>query len=382
MQSLSEAIRATDPPEKENQPVQVRCGAQKADRLGLGANAERSSHELINPLLGQVLVKSIIDYFSIMHILITGAAGFIGQLLAEELLNDPTYRVTLTDIHQPPVPKGVRYPQNATAVKADLLAGAKDVVDSSLDTVYAFHGIMSSGSEANFDLGMSVNVDATRNLLEALRHTCPGVRVIYASSQAVYGQPLPEVVTDSVIPTPESSYGAEKIICEILINEYTRRKFITGFTLRFPTISVRPGAPTAAASSFLSGMIREPLGGKECVIPIEDRSFKSWLCSPRTLVYNLLVTLRLPADSIPPHIRQINVPGISVTVQGMMDALEKVGGKDKLALLREKEDPAVVPILKSWPTQFDNTQAISLGMKRDETFEQAVQDYKVQLENS
>ncbi|KAJ5137260.1 hypothetical protein N7526_003493 [Penicillium atrosanguineum] len=310
-----------------------------------------------------------------MHILITGAAGFIGQLLAKELLNDSEYRITLTDIHQPPIPQGVRYPQNATAVKADLLASARDVVDSSLDAVYAFHGIMSSGSEANFDLGMSVNVDATRNLLEALRHTCPGVRVIYASSQAVYGQPLPEVVTDSVIPTPESSYGAEKIICETLVNEYTRRKFITGFTLRFPTISVRPGAPTAAASSFLSGMIREPLDGKECVIPIEDRSFKSWLCSPKTLVHNLLVTLRLSGDSVPPHIRQINVPG-------MMDALEKVAGKDKLALLQEKEDPALVPILKSWPTQFDNTQAISLGMKRDESFEQTVLDYKVQLESS
>ncbi|KAJ5132526.1 hypothetical protein N7448_006684 [Penicillium atrosanguineum] len=317
-----------------------------------------------------------------MHILITGAAGFIGQLLAKELLNDSEYRITLTDIHQPPIPQGVRYPQNATAVKADLLASARDVVDSSLDAVYAFHGIMSSGSEANFDLGMSVNVDATRNLLEALRHTCPGVRVIYASSQAVYGQPLPEVVTDSVIPTPESSYGAEKIICETLVNEYTRRKFITGFTLRFPTISVRPGAPTAAASSFLSGMIREPLDGKECVIPIEDRSFKSWLCSPKTLVHNLLVTLRLSGDSVPPHIRQINVPGICVTVQGMMDALEKVAGKDKLALLQEKEDPALVPILKSWPTQFDNTQAISLGMKRDESFEQTVLDYKVQLESS
>jgi hypothetical protein len=129
-------------------------------------------------------------------------------------------------------------------------------------------------------------------------------------------------------------------------------------------------------------MIREPLDGKECVIPIEDRSFKSWICSPKTLVYNLLVTLRLPGDSVPPHIRQINVPGICVTVQGMMDALEKVGGKDKLALLREKEDPALVPILKSWPTQFDNAQAISLGMKRDESFEQTVLDYKVQLETS
>lgn len=317
-----------------------------------------------------------------MHILITGGAGFIGQLLAKELLNDPAYRVTLTDINQPPIPKGVAYPQNATTVKADLLTAAKDVVDSSLDAVYAFHGIMSSGSEANFDLGMSVNVDATRNLLEALRNTCPGVRVIYSSSQAVYGQPLPAIVTDDVIPTPESSYGAEKIVCETLVNEYTRRKFITGFTLRFPTISVRPGAPTAAASSFLSGMIREPLDGKECVIPIEDRSFPSWLCSPKTLVHNLLFTLSLRPDSIPPHIRQINVPGICATVQEMMDALEKVGGKDKLALLSEKHDPALVPILKSWPTRFDNSQAISLGFKRDESFEQAVRDYKESLESS
>ncbi|KAJ5103493.1 hypothetical protein N7532_004022 [Penicillium argentinense] len=317
-----------------------------------------------------------------MHVLITGAAGFIGQLLAKELLDDPKYNVTLTDIHQPPIPQGVRYPQNAKLVKSDLLTGAKDVVDSSLDAVYAFHGIMSSGSEANFELGMSVNIDATRNLLEELRHKCPGVRVIYSSSQAVYGHPLPEIVTDSVIPTPESSYGAEKIVCETLINEYTRRKFITGFTLRFPTISVRPGAPTAAASSFLSGMIREPLGGQECVIPIKDRSFKSWLCSPKTLVHNLIHTLYLPIDSVPPHIRQINVPGICATVQDMMDALEKVGGKDKLALLREREDPALIPILKSWPTQFDNSQAISLGFKRDESFEQAVRDYKQQLEQS
>lgn len=317
-----------------------------------------------------------------MHILITGAAGFIGQLLAKELLNDSSYRVTLTDIHESPIPKGVAHPENATAIKADLLTNAIDVVDPSLDAVYAFHGIMSSGSEANFDLGMSANIDATRHLLEALRHTCPGVRVIYSSSQAVYGQPLPEIVTDSVTPTPESSYGAEKIVCETLVNEYSRRNFITGFTLRFPTISVRPGAPTAAASSFLSGMIREPLDGKECVIPIEDRSFKSWLCSPKTLVHNLLLTLRLPADSVPPHIRQINVPGICVTIQEMMDALEKVGGRDKLTLLTEKEDPAVVPILKSWPTQFDNSQAISLGYKRDESFEQAVRDYKQELESS
>ncbi|KAL4810024.1 hypothetical protein BDV18DRAFT_130136 [Aspergillus unguis] len=310
-----------------------------------------------------------------MRVLITGAAGFIGQLLAKELLDDPSYTLVLTDINEPPIPAGVKYPQNARTVTADLLKGADAVVDKDLDAVYAFHGIMSSGSEANFDLGMTVNVDATRNLLEVLRKTCPGVRVVYSSSQAVYGLPLPEVVDDSVIPTPQSSYGAEKIVCETLVNEYTRRGFITGFTLRFPTISVRPGRPTAAASSFLSGMIREPLNGEECVIPLEDRSFKSWLCSPKTLVHNLILTLSLPADSIPSHIRQINVPGICVTVQEMMDALAKVGGQDKLALLKEKEDSALRPILNSWPTRFDNSQAISLGMKRDGSFEEAVRDY-------
>jgi nucleoside-diphosphate-sugar epimerase len=302
-------------------------------------------------------------------------------LLAKELLNDEKYKVILADVIEPPIPKGVKYPQNAKTVTADLLeGGAENVVDSSLDAAYVFHGIMSSGSEANFELGMRVNVDATRVLLEVFRKKCPGVRVIYASSQAVYGQPLPKVVTDDVIPSPESSYGAEKIICETLVNDYTRRGFITGFTLRFPTISVRPGKPTAAASSFLSGMIREPLNGQESIIPLEDRSFESWLCSPGTLVQNLIVTLTLPADSLPPHIRQINVPGICVTIQDMMDALGKIGGKDKLALLKEQEDPVVKKIVHSWPTRFDNSLAIKLGMKRDVSFEQAVADYKKSLE--
>jgi len=314
-----------------------------------------------------------------MHILITGAAGFIGQLLAKELLDDGSHTGVLADVVNPPVPGGVKYPQNAKTLKVDLVANADEVVNKSLDVVFVFHGIMSSGAEANFELGMAVNLDATRNLLESLRKTCPGVKVIYSSSQAVYGQPLPETVDDTVIPTPESSYGAQKLICETLVNDYTRRGFFNGLILRFPTISVRPGKPTAAASSFLSGMIREPLNGIECAIPIEDRSFPSWLCSPRTLVHNLLYTLDLDFSRLPTHIRQVNLPGVCVTIQDMMDALEKVGGKDKLKLLKEKNDPALIPILKSWPTRFDNTQAIGLGFKRDNSFEQAVLDYKMSL---
>ena len=315
-----------------------------------------------------------------MHILITGAAGFIGQLLTKHLLNDPSHTLTLTDIHEPPIPSGVKHPQNAQTRTADLLSpsGSDSVVTPSLDAIYAFHGIMSSGAEADFDLGMRVNVDATRNLLESVRRICSSgaVRVIYASSQAVYGQPLPAVVDDRVTPTPQSSYGAEKVICETLVNEYTRRGFVNGFVLRFPTISVRPGKPTAAASSFLSGLIREPLSGKECVVPVQDRAFRSWVCSPRTLVANLLHALTLRRDALPLHIRQINVPGISVSVQEMMDALERVGGKEKLALIKEKEDPALKAILLSWPTRFDNSLAYSLGFKPDTSFDQAVLDYQ------
>jgi nucleoside-diphosphate-sugar epimerase len=316
-----------------------------------------------------------------MQILITGGAGFIGQLVARELLDDPSHKVLLADVVEPPVPAGVKYPQNAKSVKVDLCAkaGVAEIVTKNLETVFVFHGIMSSGSEANHELGMQVNVDATRNLLDGLKATCSGVRVIYSSSQAVYGQPLPRIVSESIVPTPESSYGAEKIICETIINDYTRRGFIDGLTLRFPTISVRPGLPTAAASSFLSGMIREPMNGQECIIPIADPDFESWLCSPKTLVWNLIYALTMSTENIPKHIRQINLPGIGATVQDMEDALEKVGGKEKLKFLKVQEDPALLPILHSWPTRFDNAQAYALGFKGDHSFEQAVRDYKESL---
>ena len=314
-----------------------------------------------------------------MRVLITGAGGFLGQYLAKRLLNNPSYEVILTDIVNAPIPKGVKYPENATVVVADLFEDTSTVISQSLDAIYAFHGIMSSGAESNFDLGMRVNVDATRKLLDAVRTVVPGVRIIYASTQAVFGSPLPSTVDDAIIPTPQSSYGAEKLICEALINEYTRRGYINGFILRFPTISIRPGKPTAAASSFLSGMIREPLAGKESIIPLEDRSFTSWLCSPKTLVTNLVHALTVPPTSLPPHIRHVNLPGVSASVQDMLDALEKVGGKESLKLVTEKADPALEPILRSWPTKFDVTRALSLGYVADDSFESAVKDYQQSL---
>lgn len=321
-------------------------------------------------------------------VLITGAAGFIGQLLAQRLLLDPNYQVILTDIIQPPIPPKSKYSDNAKAVQADLgdAVSIESLVSTSfpLDAIYIFHGIMSSGSEANFDLGMKVNLHATMCLLEAIRKAPRKdgkfTRVIYASSQAVYGQPLPAVIDENVVPTPEGSYGAQKLICETLINDYTRKGFIDGLALRFPTISIRPGKPTQAASSFLSGMIREPLNGQECIIPLKDRSFRSWLCSPRTLAENLVYALNIDSRSkLQDHKRVVNMPGIGVSIQDMMEALAAVAGKEKLGLLREETDPDMERILRSWGTEFDNSLAYSLGFRKDVGFEQAVRDYIASL---
>ncbi|KAI2624770.1 hypothetical protein GGS21DRAFT_316283 [Xylaria nigripes] len=313
------------------------------------------------------------------NILITGAGGLIGPLIAERLLNETDYKVILTDLVDPIVPAGIKHPENATSAKGDitdasfvqtLLAAAQP-----LHAVFIFHGIMSAGSEANFDLSLRVNVNSVRDLLLALRVTNPGVRVIYASSQAVYGQPLPARVTDDVTPTPEGTYGAHKLLTEIFINDMHRKGFIDAFILRFPTVAVRPGRPTAAASSFLSGMIREPMNGEECVIPLRDRAFRSFLCSPSKLQENLFRVLHMNSARLPRHIRHINVPGVSVSIQELMDALAKHGGEDKLKLLREETMPELERILRSWSPDFDTTTPMSLGLVKDESGEEIVKEY-------
>ncbi|KAK6077029.1 nucleoside-diphosphate-sugar [Seiridium cupressi] len=317
-----------------------------------------------------------------MHILITGASGFIGQILAKELLSDASHHLTLTDITKPSVPSRPKYPQNATVIQADLTESSLNVVPGDLDAVILLHGIMSVGAENNFDLGYRVNVDATRNLLFTLANAHPGIRVIYASSAAVYGTPVPKLgVSERDMPSPENSYGCQKVICETLVNDLTRRGMITGFSLRFPAISVRSGPPAAAVTSFMSGIIREPLNGQECIIPIKDRSWKHWICSPKTLVYNIIVALSIRREALPPHRRAVNVPGFAVTVQDMLDALEEVGGKDKLSLVKEEErDATVKKILYSLPDDFDNSLGLSLGMKQDGSFVQVAREYIEMLE--
>lgn len=313
---------------------------------------------------------------AIMRILITGASGFIGQIVSKELAKSETNELILTDVVEPQAPQGIKSPQQCTCIKADLVDDVQAVVDKRLDAVIILHGIMSSGAEKDLHLGYRVNVDATRSLLDALATTCPGVRTIYASSEAVYGRPLPaKGVNESTVTTPEMSYGCQKIICEAIINDYTRRGLLSGYSLRFPTVSIRPGKPTAAVTSFLSGIIREPMNGEICVLPLADRQWKHWMCSPRTLVQNICIALKLAPDALPSHRRAINIPGFAVTVQDMLDALEQVGGKEKLELVREEPRPDLQSILYSWADDYDNSLALSLGMVRDTSFVQSVQDF-------
>ncbi|KAI1770277.1 NAD(P)-binding protein [Hypoxylon cercidicola] len=314
------------------------------------------------------------------NIIVTGAGGFIGPLLAARLLNDPGYRLILTDLVDPVVPTGLKYPQNVTTMKGDICdpAFVSSLLEAArpLSAIFIFHGIMSAGSEANWDLSLRVNVNSVRDLLVALRDTYPGVRVIYSSSQAVYGQPLPEgMVTDAVTPTPEGTYGAHKLLTEAFINDMHRRGFIDAFCLRFPTVSVRPGRPTSAASSFLSGMIREPMKGEECVVPLCDRAFRSFLTSPDCLQENLIRVLNMDSAKLPKHIRHINIPGISVSIQELMDALAKYGSEDKLKYLKEETNPDLERILRSWAPEIDTTTPLKLGLIKDESAEALVKQY-------
>ena len=309
-----------------------------------------------------------------MKILITGAGGFVGQALAEQLLNDG-HQVHLTDIVEPTVPPAATNRQNATCSKADLYEQPGVVLSKDLDAVYAFHGIMSAGSEDNFDLGYRVNLHSTLRLLEEIRKTCPGVRFVYASSCAAYGQPLPSMPSEATVCTPQSSYGTQKIMIEAAVNDYNRRGHIVGFTLRFPSITVRPGKPTQAASSWMSGIIREPLQGQESVLPCPD-DVKCWLCSPRTLVRNLVLCLTLPPDCMSPHVRQVLLPGITETVGSMLQALRDVGGEEAVRLVRREDaTPEIKAMLDSWPYEFDISRALAIGFVPDQAFRDTVEDF-------
>ncbi|TGB15694.1 D-erythronate dehydrogenase [Streptomyces sp. MZ04] len=323
-----------------------------------------------------------------MRIVITGGFGFLGQQVAETLLKRrtlcgaPVDRLVLADRF---VPAGSPLAADPVVdvVQGDLSERLDEIFARPVDVLIHLASAVSSECEADFDLGMSANLDTTRALLDAARTQSasggPTARVVFSSSVAVYGSdtalPLPPVVSESTLPTPQSSYGTQKRVCEMLVAEYTRKGFVDGRVARLMTVSVRPGKPNAAASGFLSGIIREPLAGLPAICPVGP-GLRVALASPRRTVEGILRIAEADRGlgglegGLP-----VNLPALTVTVAEMLDTLRKVAGDAVADLVTVAPDPAVEAIVGSWPAAFDNTRATALGLAPDESFESVVRAY-------
>ncbi len=298
-----------------------------------------------------------------MKIVITGGAGFLGCKLSEALLaKGGSPEIICIDQSEPakPVP-GVTY------VPGDICEpGAFDRLIAD-DTLSIFHlaAVVSSQAEDDFDLGMRVNLDATRALLERCRRLPDPPRFIFASSVAVFGV-APPIVDDETPARPLNSYGVEKVIGEHLVGEYARRGFIDGRCFRLPTIVIRPGAPNKAASSFASSILREPLQGQPTVCPVAE-DLAIWVQSPRAVIANIIHGHDLPTDAWEDGLRVLNLPGITVTVAQMLAGLERAGGD--AGLVSWRRDAATEAIVGSWPKGMITTRAAKLGFEADENID-------------
>ncbi|CAJ9643780.1 D-erythronate dehydrogenase [Burkholderia pseudomallei] len=317
-----------------------------------------------------------------MKVLITGGAGFLGQRLAKQLLargeltgpNGEPRRIAelvLLDVVQAHDFDDAR----VTARVGDIADRAvlEAAIDARTHAVFHLAAIVSGQAEADFDLGMRINLDASRLLLDVCRARGHRPRVVFTSSVAVYGGALPELVRDDTALEPQSSYGAQKAIAELLLSDYTRRGFVDGRVLRLPTISVRPGRPNAAASSFASGIVREPLNGEQAVCPVPGGT-RLWLLSPRRAIDALIAGCELDGAALGNR-RAINLPGLSVTVDDMIDALREVAGIEAVKLIRRAEDERVVKIVGSWPGRWDTSRAEALGLAGDASFVDVIRGY-------
>jgi nucleoside-diphosphate-sugar epimerase len=317
-----------------------------------------------------------------MKVLITGGAGFLGQKLARALLARGTLsgadgsQQKIDQLVLADVVAGNNFGDPRVRVVTGDIADAallRGLVDAETTSVFHLAAIVSGQAEADFDLGMKINLDASRLLLETCRAAGHKPRVVFTSSVAVYGGELPEVVQDNTALNPQSSYGTQKAIGELLLNDFSRKGFVDGRVLRLPTISVRPGKPNKAASSFASGIIREPLNGEQAICPVSP-SLRLWLLSPRRAIVALIAGHELSARSLG-NSRTINLPGLSVSVGEMVAALEKVAGPEVAARITFAPDPAIESIVQSWPGAWDVGRARALGLEGDADFESIIRSH-------
>ena len=320
-----------------------------------------------------------------MKVLITGGAGFVGARLARALLargqlcGQTLTQLVLTDQFDPPADLKAE-PRVAVRTGA-LLAQCEALRSEDFDAVFHLASAVSGECEADFDLGLRSNLDSTRALLDALRaRTEAGsrpARLVFSSSIAVFGPdpayPFPEVVGDDTLPMPQTSYGTQKLICEHLVADYTRKGYIDGRAARLVTVTVRPGRPNGAASSFFSGIIREPLAGEDAILPV-DASVRHPVATVHTMVRGLIAVAEASREAFVGR-SAITLPGLNVSVQQMLDALEKVAGPKVRARVKAQRDERIAGIVANWPRGVTTPRANALGLSADDSFESIIRQY-------
>lgn len=313
-----------------------------------------------------------------MKVLIVGAAGMIGTKLAARLVGEgaiggkPIDALTLVDVVAPISPDAAGIGIAAEAADLTEPGVAARIVANRPEVIFDLAAIVSGEAETDFEKGYRVNLDGVRLLFEAIRQVgddyCP--RVVFTSSIAVFGAPFPAAIGDDFFQTPLTSYGTQKAISELLLADYTRRGFLDGIGIRLPTIVVRPGLPNKAASGFFSGIIREPLAGKEAILPVSE-SVRHWLAAPRSAVNFLVHAAGLDGAAIGRR-RNITMPGVSVTVGEQIAALRKVAGDRVAGRIVSKPDEMIMRIVAGWPRKFSPERALALGFRAESNFEEII----------
>ena len=320
-----------------------------------------------------------------MKLLITGGGGFVGARLARALLargtlaGQPVTQLVLTDLAPPPA--DLLVDPRVQARTGALLAQTDALREESFDGVFHLASAVSGECEADFDLGLRSNIDSTRALLDALRFNVNAggkvPRLVFSSSVAVFGPdpavPLPKVVADDTLPAPQTSYGAQKLICEHLVADYTRKGYIDGRAARLMTVTVRPGKPNAAASSFFSGIIREPLAGVEAICPV-DASVSHPVSSPARTIDGLIAVFEASREAFNGRMA-MNLPALNVRVSDMLDALAQVAGPAVRSLVRFARDERIAGIVANWPTGASAVRAGKLGLQPHSNFAEIIRQY-------
>ncbi|MBY0613788.1 MAG: SDR family oxidoreductase [Beijerinckiaceae bacterium] len=315
-----------------------------------------------------------------MHIMIIGAAGMVGRKLVDRLIHDgglegrSISHLTLLDVIEPTKPAGFKGVIERKAVDISDPAVAPQIVKARPDIIFHLAAIVSGEAEADFEKGYRINLDGTRHLFEAIRHEGQKYfyrpRVVFTSSIAVYGTPVPDEIDDEFFLTPLTSYGTQKAICELLLADYSRRGLFDGIGIRLPTICIRPGKPNKAASGFFSNILREPLSGEEAVLPVSE-DVRHWHASPRAAVGFLIHAATMKLEPLGGR-RNLSMPGLSATVGEQIEALRRVAGEKAVKLIRREPDATIAGIVANWPRGFTAARALSLGFKAETSFDEII----------